>query len=355
MPDSRIENLLAVRWFDGLVVGSQHLAHSDRRVQRMLGEISQGALDQPGVLIDETPNRTPSQLIHLESSQTTPEGLRVTVTLTRPFVAVSPVGGLVIGYSSRGGQPGIPDRPLSATLPGLAGDGALLLAVRQVAADDLKIEQKANTGNQLDLTYPGLQSLVVTVEQYKERVVGEFADCVVIGSVKVTGGTPIIDQEYVPPVVKLAATSAFNDGILPKISAHWDALFQVVTEKVDAAGAAFAAGQVGADLMSRRTDYEALRTLLLCTRGLAKNVAGISPTRLLFEAVQPLATWWEYHRARHFPNVDLNNQQSPVAAVSRRAQSIAGMTHRDLWVGSSELLRQTNEFLPGVKDVLAVA
>jgi len=350
---SRIENLLGVKWYDGLVVGSHHLTHSDRRVDELVAELCKAGLDQPGLLSDDSPNRTPSQLIEIESSEPSPEGLRVRIALTRPFAAVSLSGQFVVGHTSRGGQAGIPDSPFVVAVP-VQTTEPVLVCVRQVDAEELQIDGGADTDSTVTLRYPGLEGVAVSIDNYIERVVGDYADYAPIGSIDLAGGNPVVDQTYIPPVLKLTTASAFDEGLVTKISAQWETLFRTVSEKIDAAGAAFAQGQVGADLMSRRTDYEALRTLLLCTWGLAKNITGISPTRLHFEAVQPIASWWEHHRGRHFPNVDLESQTSPVAAVSRLARSLANMTHRDLCAGSSTMLQLTNEFLPGIKDVLAV-
>jgi hypothetical protein len=353
MSGSRIENLLGVKWYDGLVVGSRHLTHSDRRVDGLIAELCKVGLDQPGLLSDDAPERTPGQLIEVESSEMAPEGLRARIALTRPFAAVSLSGRIVVGHTSRGGQAGIPDNPFGVVVP-TGTTGRVIVCVRQVGAEALQIEGSAGADATVELRYPGLEGAAAPIDNYIERVTGDFSDHVAIGALDMTGGTPVVDQSYIPPVLKITTANAFDDGLVSRIPAHWEALFRVVTEKVDAAGAAFAQGQVGADLMRRRTDYEALRTLLICTWGLANNVGGISPTRLLFEAVHPVAGWWENHRSRHFPNVDLQSQTSPVAAVTRLSQSLSGLKHRDLCAGSSTLLRQTNEFLPGIKDVLAV-
>lgn len=353
MSGSRFENLLGVKWYDGLVVGSHHLTHSDRRVDGLVAELCKSGLDQPGLLSDDAPGRTPGQLIELESSEPTPEGMRARIALTRLFAAVSPSGRIVVGHTGRGGQAGVPDHPFDVVVPP-GTTGQVIVCARQVEAEALQIERRAGADATVELRYPGLEGAVVPLAHYIERVAGDFAGHAAIAALDLTDGTPVVDQSYIPPVLKVTTANAFDDGLVPKISAHWDALFRVVSEKVDAAGAAFAQGQVGADLMRRRTDYEALRTLLLCTWGLANNVAGVSPTRLLFEAVQPIAGWWEYHRTRHFPNVDMESQTSPVAAVTRLAHSLSSLKHRDLWAGSSTLLRRTNEFLPGIKDVLAV-
>jgi len=352
MPLSRIEDLLGVKWFDGLVVNSQHLTHSDRRVARLLAEISQAGLDQAGLLTGESPGGTPSQLIQMESAEPAEGGQNVSAALTRSFVAAVPSGKIVVGYADK--AHGMAALPLTIQVSPAAGTEDILICVRQEPDENVKLQQNAEGAATIDLIYPGLHGVALSHDDYKERLVGDYADYVAIASMTLATGSPVLDQQYIPPVLKLRAANAFDDGLVPKISAHWDELFRVVAEMVDAAGAAFAAGKAGADLMSRRTDYEALRTVLLCTWGIGKNIGGTSPTRLLFEGVQPIATWWDYHRARHFANVDLENQQSPVAAVSRLAQSLTAMTRRDLCAGSGRLLAQTNEFLAGLKNVLAV-
>ncbi len=353
MAESRIEDLLGVKWFDGLVVGSRHLTHSDRRVQGLLAEICHGALDQPGLTGGERVSGvTPAQLIQLESIEATQPGSTLKLVLTRSFVAVSLSGRISIGYRDESSGIG---RHFTASLPQPATDGQLLVCVRQQDAEELKVERRVDSDSKIDLTYPALDGLAVPHRQFTEGVAADYADYVPIGALIVEKGRPVVDQKYIPPVLKLSAVNAFDDGIVPKISAHWERLFRAVSEKVDAAGAAFAQGQGGADLMKRRTDYEALRTLLLSTWGMARNIAGVSPTGLLFGAVQPVAVWWDFHRGRHFPNLDLENKQSPVAAVSRLARTLANMTRRDLCAGSSDLLVCTNEFLHGVTEVLAVA
>jgi hypothetical protein len=354
MSNNRVEDLLAVKWFDGLLVGSSHLAHVDRRVDSLLGEACGSLMDQPGLLGEESGGRTPNQLVEIESQTALEEGIEVNINVTRGFQALSPGGRVVVAVPNAQARFGTPVTTISTVLSAQVPAGSdLLVCAAQIARDDLKIERKEGPESTIELGYPGLRIDLVETGDFKQQIASEYHDHVVVGLVSLTDGELVVDSEYVPPVIRLQSVSSFDDGIVSSLKTLIQDLYRLSLELVQTSNEALAQGQMGADLLSRRTDYLALRTLLLNKMGRVRHVERISPFRLLCETMTPLATWWRQYSRQQFKQA-VADDQSPVKKLDDLSNALLEMNYSDLCAGSGDFLRLSKEFVEGINRELGM-
>lgn len=353
MGNRRLEDLLSVNWMDGLLVGSSHLRHSDRRVDSVLGEACGALLDQPGLIGEDAGGRTPNQLIEIESQTPGENGITLSLHITRGFQAFSPAGKLVLGIPNAQPRFGIPAASIRTVVPAQGGaDGDFIVCARQEKREDLKIEAKVDEDEGIELGYPGLQIEIVELTDYKTRVTQDLNDCVAIGAVGVSGGEVIVDSQYVPPVVRLETVASFDDGLVASLVTLLQDLYRLSFDLVQTSGAASAQGQIGADLLYRRSDYETLRTFLMGHLGTIKDLGRISPTRFLRDVVIPVATWWRQYYDRQFKST--SGEGSPVKRLFEQANTLTEMTPSDLCAGTGEFLRGTKKFIEGVSHEIGL-
>jgi hypothetical protein len=343
----RLEDLLSINWMDGLLVGSTHLLHSDRRVDSLLGEACGALLDQPGLIGDDSGGRTPNQLIEIESQTAGDNEISLSLHITRGFQAFSPGGGLIFGIPNAQTRFGVPAASIRASVQTRSGDADFVVCARQDIRDDLKIETKTGDNDEvIELSYPGLAIDIVEVSDYKSRVTQDLSDSVAIGSLGQTGGEVVVDSEYVPPVVRLETVASFDDGLVASLITLLTDLYRLSYELVQTSGAASAQGQIGADLLNRRSDYETLRTFLMAQLGTIKGLGRISPTRFLRDIVIPVATWWRQYYDQQFKQT--SGEGSPVKRLFNQANALTELTPGDLSAGTGEFLRDTRKFIEGV-------
>lgn len=354
MSNRRLEDLLSVNWIDGLLVGSTHLLHSDRRVDSMLGEACGALLDQPGLISDDSGGRTPNQLIEIESQTAGDNEISLSLHITRGFQAFAPGGDLVLGIPNAQTRFGVPAASIRASVPAQGdGDADFVVCARQDIRDDLKIEAKVDNNDEvIELSYPGLSIDIAEVSDFKTRITQDLSDSVAIGLVGLSGGEVIVDNEYVPPVVRLETVASFDDGLVASLITLLHDLYRLSFELVQTSGAASAQGQIGADLLYRRSDYETLRTFLMGHLGTIKGLGRISPTRFLRDIVIPVATWWRQYYDRQFKQT--GGEGSPVKRLFDQANTLTEMTPGDLCVGSGEFLRNTRKFIEGVSHEIGL-
>jgi hypothetical protein len=354
MSNNRVENLLAVKWFDGLLVGSSHLAHIDRRMDSLLGEACGSLMDQPGLLAEESGGGTPSQLIEIDSQTALDEGIEVNINVTRGFQALSPRGSLVVGMPNAQARFGTPVTSISATLSTQNSTGSdVLVCAAQIARDDLKIELKDSPESTIELGYPGLRIDLAEPDDFKHQITGDYHDHVVIGMMSQLDGELAVDAEYIPPVIRLQSVASFNDGIITSLKTLIQDLYRLSVDLVRTSNEAVSQGQMGADLLSRRTDYLVLRTLLLNEMGRVRHVERISPVRLMFEIMTPLATWWRQYSQQQFKQA-VADEQSPVKKLDDLSNALMELSYSDLCAGSGELLRLSKELVDGINRELGM-
>ncbi len=353
MSNRRLEDLLSVNWMDGLLVGSTHLLHSDRRVDSLLGEACGALLDQPGLIGDDSGGRTPNQLIEIESQTPGDNEISLSLHITRGFQAFSPDGGLIFGIPNAQTRFGVPADSIRATMSTRGSDADFIVCARQDLRDDLKIEAKAGDNDEvIELGYPGLAIEIVETSDFKSRVTQDLGDCVAIGSLAQTGSEVVVDNEYVPPVVRMETVASFDDGLVASLITLLTDLYRLSYELVQTSGAASAQGQIGADLLNRRSDYETLRTFLMSHLGTIKGLGRISPTRFLRDIVIPVATWWRQYYDRQFKQT--SGEGSPVKRLFEQANTLTEMTPGDLSAGSGEFLHNTRKFIEGVSHEIGL-
>ena len=338
---------------DGLLVGSTHLLHGDRRVDSILSEACGALLDQPGLISDDSGGRTPNQLIEIESQTAGEEGISLNLHITRGFHAFSPGGDLVLGIPNAQPRFGIPAATLRTVVPVQGGaETDFVVCARQDKKEELKIEAKIEDDTTIELSYPGLQIETVEVADYKTRVTQDLNDCVVIGAVGLSGGEVVVDSSYVPPVVRLETVASFDDGLVASLMTLLQDLYRLSFDLVQTSGAASAEGRIGADLLYRRSDYETLRTFLMGQLGTIKGLGQISPTRFLRDIVIPVATWWRQYYDRQFKST--SGEGSPVKKLFDQANTLTEMTPGDLCAGSGDFLRSAKKFIEGVSHEIGL-
>ena len=172
-----------------------------------------------------------------------------------------------------------------------------------------------------------------------------------IAKVELGGEQPSVNADFIPPLIRLGSVAGFDSGILSSLEAGYNRLFGVLSEQVEAAGAAFAKGHGGPELMSRRSDYEALRSIMISLRGIVADFEQVSARKLLREVAQPIAFWWLHHKNRHFPDIS-SQQEDALGRVTSAAESLMGLTHGDLCAGSSGVLHGANNFFTDLAIVI---
>lgn len=347
---------MAVRWFDGLLVGSGHFEHTDRRLDGRLSEVCGALVPQPGLVGDESGGRTPHQLVTIESQTREGDDFNISLNITRGFRALTPAGGLVVGVSNTQPRFGVPVTSVTAKLSvqGVV-DGDYLVCVKQVARDDVKVEKKVGeeTGAAgIELGYPGLWVDMVAVEEFKERVASDFGEHAVVGLISLVNGELVVDAGYVPPVLRCESVASFDDGLVPSLKTLLEDLFRLSVDLVRTSTAALSRGQVGADLVSRRSDYESLRTFLLGRTGVVRNIDRISPAQLHYEVLYPIAVWWRQYYDQQFKQATAGVEQSPVKRVFDLANALTDLSYADLCAGSGDILREAKKFIEGLNREL---
>ena len=140
---------------------------------------------------------------------------------------------------------------------------------------------------------------------------------------------------------------------MAKLAGRAAELLEVVEANIETAGEAFVRSSATPALMSRRADYESLRTLLLLTRGRFELAASLSPVRFLTDVVQPLASWWLRHQARHFATAH-SQVVADIGAALTAAAALLATTPAQLCAGTDAMVRGSDDFLDHLTRALQV-
>jgi hypothetical protein len=228
------------------------------------------------------------------------------------------------------------------------GDADYVLCARQEMREDLKIEAKGDDGAGIDLGYPGLAVEAVEAGDYRARATGDLGDAVAIGLLALAGDELVVDTEYVPPVVVLESVASFDDGLLATMNTLLQDLYRLSFDLVQTSNAATAQGQIGVDLLSRRSDYVTLRTFLLGKLGMIRALGRTSPIRFLREIVIPLATWWRQYYEAQFKQAAGVGDGSPVKRLYDMANALTEVKYNDLCAGTGGFMRDAAKFIEGI-------
>ena len=353
MAQSSFQNILPVNWFDGLLVSSRHLSHSDERVDALLAYAATSMMEQPGLTGDGPDGVTAHQLINIESQSSTEVGIELQISISRQFQALSPAGFLIIGIPNKNTRIGIPSTTLSAKLE-KGADSEYLVCVRQGSREDLHVQVKGPDDlDNIELKYPSLEVAIIDPQAYLHGLRGQNSFFVPIGRIGVIDKKVVVDSEYIPPICRLELTASYDAGLLSSLTSHFQELQRNVYNLVQSAVLASVEGDLGTDFLSRRADYEALNSFLLGKLGLIRTLGRISPYRLLFEIVYPLVSWWNTYHDRQFqPGSNSANAVMPKASIL--ANQILAIDFMHLCSESSQCLYRTREFLEALNSELGV-
>lgn len=343
-----------MNWFDGMVISSRHLEHADRQAEALVSLGCLSCVDQPGLLWDSLGAGTASPLITVGAPSQLDGEWKLPIGFERAFAAVAPSGRLVIVLPQRN-TAGDSRSSCGASLNAedVNASEPLLVCVRQGDGASVTRVEAGDSREPVELRVPALDACVKTRAAFEQDVRGTMADFVPIGAVNLVNNDATVSPDYIPPVTKLAGVLAFDAGILARISSQCDELLRVVEENIDAAGEAFSAGAASQELMSRRADYEALRTILFVRAGLTSHLAAFSPIRFVSEVAQPLATWWVHHQGRHFEGSGVRGE-GPVGTTNSLAGELLSIGLSNLSAGSDLALRAIERFLSSMTTVLQI-
>jgi hypothetical protein len=233
-------------------------------------------------------------------------------------------------------------------------EGDFLVCAEQISRDDLKVDKKVDEETGIELGYPGLRIDLVAPDDFTHRLTTDFSSSAVVGLISLVNGELVVDTDYVPPVVRLESVASFDDGLVPSLTTLFEDLFRLSVELVRTSTAALSQGQVGADLISRRSDYETLRTFLLGKIGFVRHLGLISPARLSLDVVHPIAEWWRRYYEQHFKQTAGETDRSPVKRIFDLANNLTSLSYPDLCAGSGEFLRDTKKFVEGLNQELGM-
>ncbi len=344
-----------VDWFDGLALEASHLEQIDNRLDALVGLIATLTLGQGGILVREDDLQARGQLVAVEGYRPVTGGFDIDFRLLDHFLAISP-DGYFHQFGSRDSGSNSPDASLCFSAY-IAGDVAfnkegirLCASVERVKNPSLALEPSPSGALPLKQNRP--RGILLTDEEYLNGGFGKYSRQVPIASILLSGDTPTVHNDFLPPVLRLNLIEAFDREVLSKIVSEFDALSGVVRSSVDKGGEAFVKSAVDADFMIRRSDYESLQVILLMWEGRIRNLRKLSPSQLMVDFSQPVASWWLKHQRRHFPALDAARGSTPVGAATQAAEYLLRMGQAHLNLGTRALLKSTLQLLEAVTEVV---
>ncbi len=353
MGKNRLEDLLGVKWYDGLLVNSSHLSHLDARVSILVSEACAALNDQPGLIDEDPAGRSRYQLIEIDGHLKKEDALEVTLNITRAFRAVSPGGDVILAIPNNLPRSGIPTTTLRARLP-LESEGDYLVCIRQQLRNDLKIEATDESGEPMELVYPGLDVELVRIDDFKNRLTADLRDSVAVALISSIGGELTVDSDYIPPVARLEFVRSFDEALVGSLNALLSDLYRVISGLVESSRTAFSKEGVGADLMSRLTDYQILKAFLLSKQGILHHLNRLSPARFFFDIAYPLARWWVEYYQKQLKTVSSAGEQTPLKRLFDLGNRLMERSHEDLAAGTSFVLYESRDFIEGLNRELGV-
>ena len=353
MTPGSFQELLAVNWFDGLLVSSRHLSHVDGRMDALISQVAATLMDQPGLVGDESNGSTANQLIEIESQSITDTEIEIQFNITRHFQAISPAGQLLTGIPNKHSRVGIPTTTLAANLDKSA-EGEYLVCVRQSSRDDLNVQdKKPDDLDIIELKYPSLEATIIQPSVYEQDITGQYRFYVPIGRLGIFDGELQIDNEYIPPICRLELVASFDTGLLSVITGHLQELQRVVYNLVQSSVLASVEGDPGVDFLSRRADYGALNAFLLGKLGMVRTLGRTSPYRMLFELVYPLAAWWKIFHDNQFKPA-AGPEKVSVSRVTDLANQLTEIAYPQVCSDCGQCLYRTKEFLEALNTELGI-
>jgi hypothetical protein len=343
------ENYLSVRWYDGLLVRSDHLSHVDARMATLFSEALRVATDQPGLLRIDARSRAASQLIEVRGSQRKgrEDKVEADISLLRAFLGAAPDGTLVVGLPNRGGPRGIPVTDIKLVVPTSPGRRSeYLLCAAQDEVEDLNLKKMSSADESIDLAYPGIGIEAVTVKRYKDSLMTDYRGFIPLALVSVEGEEVKPDPAYIPPVARLGLVSFFDTEIVKSLSRLIDILCSTSVGYVAAGGHLLSHEGVGVELRTRFNFYQVLSAFMLSKSGLLMDIEDLSPMTFFCELMYPLSRWFE----RYYES--LKEQKTSLAGLAAAATSIRLLSKTDLHVRTDEFLTWSRDLVFGLNETL---
>lgn len=169
MSFDEIERFLGVKWYDGLLVKSDHLLHADDRMLFLLSEMFNAAFDQPGITSVDPHTTVASQLIEVDNFRLKEnnEGAEITFNILKSFRCVTPDGGIVIAIPNKKIQEGVPTIVVKGdVIPHSEDYATYLVCIKQVPRDDLSIKRMYDWDQSIELLYPGLRLEILQRDKF---------------------------------------------------------------------------------------------------------------------------------------------------------------------------------------------
>jgi len=346
MAQSEIEDFLSVKWCDGLLVNCDHLLHTDKRTDILLGEICSLTFDQPGLIDVDTSSSIVSQLIEIESfRQNGDDSYELGINILRPFKFITPNGGLLVAIPNNESKLGIPNSKIKCQIsPQTRSREDYLVCVRQKFSEELHIKKMYRRDAATELTYPGLQIELLTKEQYRNNIFADYIDYSPIASISIEDENAELDASFIPPLAKLRNTNLFETGLISSIGNLLEELRVSSSRYIIAGGNILSRKDV--NLRTRYSHYLILNSLLLAKSGLIKDMANISPIGFYHGLLYPLVKWLDQYQN------SLDKQQSALSDILASHTKVKELSWEDIFIGTGDLLRLGRNMIFQLNDYL---
>jgi hypothetical protein len=347
MQQDRTEALLGVKWYDGLLVRCDHLAHTDSRILNMFSESIGIASEQPGLIHVDSRNSVDSHLVSIKGLRKQGEALEITFRVLHPFISLAPDRNLVMAMPDGKGQAQgtSPETKIPFPPPNRVAK-EYLLCLQQAGGQDLSVKKMCNADEFIDLVYPTVTGDLVDPDRYMNYFRTKCRSSTPVALVVTDGNTVDVAASYVPPMTKLEVVRHFDNAILDSLENLMAELTEVVLGYLRGGGHVISRADVGVDLRTRYNYYNVLSSLLLSKAGLVRNLGGTSPVRFLNEIMYPLATWFDQYLG------SLKERRHSLAEADAAASKVRLLSGSDVCLRTDHLLTYSREFLYELNETL---
>jgi hypothetical protein len=347
MSSHEIEDLVGVNWYDGLLVRSEHLLHTDKRTSAMISDALDLKDKQPGIFYIDTRSIVTSQLVEAIKQRAGEDetGTEIYFNVLRPFKGITPDGGIVVAIPNDKAEMGIPSADVVAKLDTRSEEYVpYLVCVKQRIREDLVIKKQCRHAEPIELAYPGLEVQLVAPDAFLSNCFIEYRRHLPVALLGVEGGKAEVDASYIPPVTSLAVVECFETGMIDSLSALFRGLCDVTASHLAAGGRIFLSDSTGVELRLRYNLYQVLNAILLGKSGIIAGMKGLSPFRYLSELVYPIAKWFD----QYYETV--GERHSSLQSISNMSKGIQDLSFVDICAGTGELLKKSREFILQIRD-----
>jgi hypothetical protein len=349
MSPRSIEDFLGVKWYDGLLVKSDHFMHAGSRALSLFSEACAAAVDQPGILDIESQAPMGVQLVEVENIAKMASGrdIEISFNIMRPFRSLAPDGGIILALPNKKGYRGAPACTIVCRLSSASRELVkYFVLLKQDPKSELSVKKMYKPDHPIELEYPGLQVELAEEGKYRDLILSDYRSSTPVAMIHVEGDKAEMDASYIPPVVALKHVEFFNAGLVDSIMKLTAELSEVTLQYLAAGGIVFSREGVGPELRTRYNYYSVFNAMLLSKTGMLRNLPNFSPYRFFYEFMYPLSTWLDHYIE------SLGESRSSMTAVSEISAKIRGFSHTDLWMGTSAFLNVSRDFIYRVSETI---